>query len=359
MFIWLIPYLTEYFSFLNVFNYITFRSLFCFVLSFLGVVLLTPLFVKLAQSEKLHQPIRQDGPESHLSKANTPTMGGIVIFLVTFFITLLFSNIGNRYVILTLCCFTMFSVIGLFDDLKKLRTSSSFGLSEKQKLLLQGLFSFILVAVLFLLGQKTSVHIPFTKDTLIELGYFGYLIFGMFVIVGSSNATNLTDGLDGLAAGNLMIILSVLALLSYLAGTAPVANYLGIPFVHGSAELAVVLATLCGACMGFLWHNCYPASTFMGDTGSLGIGAVIAFSALTIKQELPFAILSGVLVVEALSVIIQRYYFKLSGGKRVFRMAPLHHHFELLGWSEPKIIIRFWILSLLLAAITLSTLKIR
>ncbi|MCS6893894.1 MAG: phospho-N-acetylmuramoyl-pentapeptide-transferase, partial [Deltaproteobacteria bacterium] len=179
------------------------------------------------------------------------------------------------------------------------------------------------------------------------------------VLVGSSNATNLTDGLDGLAVGNLMIILGVLIVFCYLAGTAPVAKYLGIFHVSGVAELCVPLSALCGSCMGFLWHNCYPASTFMGDTGSLGMGAAIGLAGLVSKQEIPFAIASGVLVLEALSVLIQRYYFKISGGKRIFRMAPLHHHFELIGWSEPKVIIRFWIFSIILAVLALSTLKIR
>ncbi|MCX7953364.1 MAG: phospho-N-acetylmuramoyl-pentapeptide-transferase [Deltaproteobacteria bacterium] len=307
----------------------------------------------------MHQPIREDGPISHFQKANTPTMGGIVIFLSVIVVSLLFCNLENKYVWLAIFCFTAFSLIGAIDDINKLFRRSDKGLSEKQKLLLQSFFSLILVSVLLWLGSRTLIHVPFTKDMLIDLGVLGYLLFGVFVITGSSNATNLTDGLDGLAVGNLAIILGVLVVFCYLAGTAPVAKYLGIFYVSGASELSVFLSTLCGACVGFLWHNCYPASTFMGDTGSLGIGAVIGYSAIISKQELPFAIASGVLVVEALSVLIQRYYFKLSGGKRIFKMAPLHHHFELIGWSEPKIIIRFWIVSVLLAIISLSTLKIR
>ncbi len=355
----ILDYLKQIFSPANVFYYITFRTIFGFVVSFILTALITPILVKFARERSLIQGIREYVPEGHLAKSNIPSVGGFVILSVSLLLTLLLSKLDNILVWLYIFCVLSFGFIGALDDLRKFKTRSYDGLTEKQKLLLQFLVSLVLVSVLLILGHKTAIHIPFSKDWLLELGYFGYLLFGCFVVVGSSNATNLTDGLDGLAVGNIIIILGVLIVFCYLAGTLPVSKYLGIFFVHGVAELSVSLGILAGACLGFLWHNCYPASSFMGDTGALAIGAALGFVSLLCKQELPFAIASGILIIEALSVLIQRYYFKLTKGKRFFRMAPLHHHFELLGWSEPKIIIRFWIISVICAVIALSTLKIR
>jgi len=320
--------------------------------------MLIPLFEKRIRRLSFFQPIRDDGPQSHLQKAGTPTMGGFVLAFVILIATFLFARFDNPWIWGFLLTFFLFSSIGFIDDYNKIVFQNSRGLSEKRKLLFQ--FGFSLVPIIFfsLLDLPTDLHIPFTKELSLSLGLL-FIPFAALVIVGSSNALNLTDGLDGLAVGNVVLICITLGVFCYLSGTKPAAEYLGIFYVSGAAELCVVIAAIIGASIAFLWYNCYPASIFLGDTGALGIGASLGYFALVCKQEIPYAIASMVLILEALSVIFQRLYFKATGGKRLFKMAPLHHHFELLGCPESKIIIRFWIVSILCAALAFATLKIR
>ncbi|MGB5884713.1 MAG: phospho-N-acetylmuramoyl-pentapeptide-transferase [Desulfobulbales bacterium] len=303
--------------------------------------------------------VRNDGPETHFKKEGIPTMGGMLLIFTIINTTLLWANLTNRYVWVILGVTLWFGLIGAIDDFRKITINNSKGLSARGKLLLQVVGALLLGVILYShpnFDGHLSVH--FFKALKPDLGWF-YVIFAMFVIVGSSNAVNLTDGLDGLAAGPIIITGSVYLVFSYLAGHAVLSDYLQIPFVPGSGELAVYCGALVGSALGFLWFNAYPAQMFMGDVGSLAMGGTLGTIAIITKQEILLAIVGGIFVMEALSVIIQVGFFKISGGKRVFLMAPFHHHFEKKGWAEPKVVVRFWIISIILALLALATLKLR
>jgi phospho-N-acetylmuramoyl-pentapeptide-transferase len=307
---------------------------------------------------QMGQAIREDGPKSHLSKKGTPTMGGGLILLAIVLPTLLWADLTNRNIWIALSVTLFFGVIGYVDDYRKVVQKNPKGLSGKQKLLAQTAVA--LLATLFIyFTQDTppTLKFPFFKELSFDLGFF-FIPFAVFVIVGASNAVNLTDGLDGLAVGPTMTTSATFLILAYCAGHVKIAEYLQIPYIAGAGELAIFCGCVAAACLGFLWYNTYPAQVFMGDVGSLSLGAALAVVAVITKNEILLALCGGVFVVEALSVMAQVASFKMTG-KRVFKMAPIHHHFELKGWAEPKVIVRFWIISILLALFTLSTLKLR
>jgi phospho-N-acetylmuramoyl-pentapeptide-transferase len=342
----------------NVFRYITFRGLLAALTALSLSLLLGPRFIRALTARQIGQTIRPDGPQSHFSKAGTPTMGGTLILFSLVLSTLLLAELTNVYVWLTVLVTAAFGVIGFVDDYSKLQRGNARGLTGVEKLAAQ--VGVALVAVLFLYvahGFSTELYFPFFKELRLNLGWW-YVPFAAFLIVGASNAVNLTDGLDGLAIGPVMTTGFTYAVFAYLAGSERLAAYLQIPYVAGAAELAIFCAALVCAGLGFLWFNAYPAKMFMGDVGSLPLGAALAMVALITKQELVLGVAGAVFVVEALSVIFQVASFKLRR-KRIFRMAPIHHHFEMQGWPEPQIIVRFWIVSVICALLALSTLKLR
>lgn len=355
--------LAEEFAILNLFKYITFRSGAAMLTSLLISFIFGPYFIrKLKIIQKSGQPIREYGPETHLnSKKGTPTMGGVIIILSIVFATLLWADLSNIYIWVVLFVTISFSILGFMDDYLKIKRNNSIGVRGKTKLFFQILVS---VIACFIIQQQLDndlayqLALPFFKNILLDLGWF-YLIFTVIVIVGSSNAVNLTDGLDGLVTVPVIITAASFALISYLVGNNIFANYLQLNYIPGSGELAVFASGLIGAGLGFLWFNAQPAEIFMGDTGSLALGGAIGSVSVITKHEIILSIIGGLFVVEALSVIIQVYYFKLTGGKRIFLMTPIHHHFEKQGWPESKIVIRFWILSIIFALIGLSSLKLR
>lgn len=350
--------LSDHFSPLNVFRYITVRTFIAFFTSFLLCWMWGPYFIRRLQAKHFGQAIRDDGPQTHKKKAGTPTMGGGLILLSTLIPCLLWVDITNALVWGVLVVTWGFGMIGYMDDWLKVSKKNHKGLSGKIRLL--GEFAISALTVYCLIefsGLGTSVTIPFVKSISLELGYW-YIVFASLVIVGTANAVNLTDGLDGLAIVPVMICAATLGLFSYVAGHYAISGYLQIPHVIGAGELAPVAATIVAAGMGFLWFNTYPAQVFMGDVGSLSLGGFLGTMAVITRNELLMIILGGVFVVEALSVITQVISFKLTG-KRIFKMAPIHHHFELKGMTETKIIVRFWIISILLALLSLATLKLR
>lgn len=351
--------LNTLFSGFNVFRYITFRSIGATVTAFLLVVLITPRFIQFIRSYHLGQVIRDDGPQSHFSKKGVPTMGGLLIIFTIVNTALLWADLSNRYVWLILSITLWFGLIGAIDDIRKIRKQNSRGLSARGKMLLQVIGATLLGLSLYSHpGFDGHLSFPFLKNLRPDLGAW-YILFAVLVVVGASNAVNLTDGLDGLASGPIVISASVYLVFAYLAGHAVLADYLQVPFVPGAGEAAVYCGAMVGASMGFLWFNTYPAQIFMGDVGSLSLGATIGSVAVITKQEMLLVIVGGIFVMEALSVIIQVGYFKISGGKRVFLMAPFHHHFEKKGWPEPKVVVRFWIISIILGLLALATLKLR
>jgi phospho-N-acetylmuramoyl-pentapeptide-transferase len=343
----------------NVFRYITVRSIGGAVTAFLIMLLLGPWFIRRLKQHQIGQVVREDGPETHLAKQGVPTMGGVLILAAITISSLLWARLDNPLVWLLLFVSLFFGMIGAIDDIKKIKKKSSDGLSAKGKLFLQ-VFGASVVGLFVLLhpGYDGLLSVPFLKNIQPDLSWF-YVVFAIFVIVGSSNAVNLTDGLDGLAAGPTVISASVYLIFSYLAGHAILADYLQIPYVQGAGELAVFCGAMVGACLGFLWFNAYPAQIFMGDVGSLALGGALGGVAIIIKQEILLAIVGGIFVMEAVSVILQVGYFKISHGKRIFLMAPFHHHFEKKGWHEPKVVVRFWIVSIILGLIAVATLKLR
>jgi len=350
--------LHEYVSAFNVFKYITFRAFGASITCLLLSLLLGPAFIRFLGRKQLGQLVRKDGPSSHLSKAGTPTMGGALILSSLFISTLLWADLTNKYIWICLATTFIFGLIGFFDDYLKIKKKNSDGLSAKRKLFFQFLTALIISLVIYSMRETPPfLKFPFFKNLSIHLDYF-YIPFAMLVIVGASNAVNLTDGLDGLAVGPTVITSVTFAILVYCAGHVKIAEYLQIPYIPGSGEVVVFLGAMAMACLGFLWFNTYPAQVFMGDIGSLALGSALGVVSVISKNELLLGICGGVFVLEALSVIAQVISFKLTG-RRVFRMAPIHHHFELKGWAEPKVIVRFWIISIFLALITLSTLKLR
>jgi phospho-N-acetylmuramoyl-pentapeptide-transferase len=347
------------FSFFNVFRYITFRTIFASITALLICLVVGPWLIRKLQNLQIGQQIREDGPRSHLVKKGTPTMGGILIILAVVISTLLWANLSVDYVWLILLVTVGYGLIGFIDDYRKLYSGSAKGISGKTRLAAEIVIAlFIGIIIYFKPGFNSQVAIPFFKTVLPNLGW-GYILLATFIIVGAANAVNLTDGLDGLAIGPATICFATYVLFAYFAGNVKVASYLQIPYVPGAGELAIFCGALVGASLGFLWFNAYPAEVFMGDVGSLSLGGALGTMAIITKQEILLAIVGGVFVLETFSVIFQVGYFKLTQGKRIFRMAPLHHHFELKGWAEPKVIVRFWIISILLALMAISTLKLR
>jgi phospho-N-acetylmuramoyl-pentapeptide-transferase len=354
MFYHLTQLLRPYYSLFNLFHYVSFRAIAALLTSILFSFLFGGWFIK-ASKNRFRSTPREWTPDSHLKKNDTPTMGGIFILIVCILNTLLWNNLGKSNVWMFLFCIVGFGLIGFLDDYFKLYKLK--GISAKLKFILQFAFAFTLMVVwYYYTNPNTQLCIPFFKNLTPVLGWF-IIPWGIFILVGSSNAVNLTDGLDGLATGPLMANLSTFSIIAYLAGHKHFARYLHIPF-SDSAEVTIICATLVGALIGFLWYNTYPAQIFMGDVGSLALGASLGFVAITTRQELLLPIAGGIFVLETLSVIIQVASFKLFG-KRMFKMAPIHHHFELLGWKEAKITVRFWIVSIILSMIALMTLKIR
>ncbi|HAR43429.1 MAG TPA: phospho-N-acetylmuramoyl-pentapeptide-transferase [Bdellovibrionales bacterium] len=353
----LYPLHVEY-SFLNVFKYISFRTFGATITSVMLAMLIGPAFIRFLQRKQMGQSIRADGPQSHLVKKGTPTMGGGLILIAIVIPTLLWADLSNKNIWIALITTLLFGVIGYIDDYRKIVKKNSKGLSGRQKLISQTLIALVAAYIIFALRDTPPVlKFPFFKDWSLYLGYF-FVPFAAFVIVGSSNAVNLTDGLDGLAVGPTITTSITFLLLAYCAGHLKIAEYLQIPHIPGAGELAIFCGAVAAACLGFLWFNTYPAQVFMGDVGSLALGAALAVVAVITKNEILLAICGGIFVMEALSVMAQVTSFKMTG-KRVFKMAPIHHHFELKGWAEPKVIVRFWIISILLAIFTLSTLKLR
>ncbi|OPX40813.1 MAG: phospho-N-acetylmuramoyl-pentapeptide-transferase [Thermoplasmata archaeon] len=346
-------------SWVNVFRYITFRT----ILSALTALLICFIFggwvIRRLRKLQIEQYIRDDGPANHKKKEGTPTMGGCLIIPAVILGTLFWADPGNRYVWTVVFVALSFGGIGFVDDYLKVSRKNSKGLRVVTKFSLQTLAALVVGIFLFqdpVLG--TRLNLPFLKTIQPDLG-LGYIPFVLVVIVGSSNAVNLTDGLDGLAIGPVTIAFASYLAFAYLAGHAKIAGYLQIPYVPGAGELSIICGAAVGAGLGFLWYNAYPADVFMGDVGSLSLGAILGTVALIIKQEIVLVLVGGLFVFEALSVIFQVAYFKVTGGHRIFRMAPIHHHFELKGWPEPKVIVRFWIIAIILALLSISTLKLR
>jgi phospho-N-acetylmuramoyl-pentapeptide-transferase len=353
--------LRDEFAIFNVVRYITFRTAAAVVTALLLSVLCGPWFVRTLRRLSVGQNIRDVGPESHQVKAGTPTMGGLLILFALTVPTLLWANLENLYVWLALGTTLAFGGVGFWDDFLKVRRKRNLGLSARAKMGLQILAALAFAGILFALrealGFPEALAFPFFKKLVINLGLL-YIPFVVLILVGASNAVNLTDGLDGLAIGATLIAAGTYAVFTYVAGNSVAARYLQVAYVPGAGELAVFCGAMVGASLGFLWFNAHPAEVFMGDVGSLAIGGAIGTVAIIAKQELVLVLVGGLFVVEALSVILQVASFKLRG-KRILRMSPLHHHFELGGWAEPKIIVRFWILAILFALISLSTLKLR
>ncbi|RUO80083.1 phospho-N-acetylmuramoyl-pentapeptide-transferase [Idiomarina tyrosinivorans] len=360
MLVWLADYLTQFESAFNVFSYLTLRAILSILTALLVALLLGPRLIKSLQRLQIGQTVRDDGPQSHLSKSGTPTMGGVLILLAVLGSTLLWADLSNRYVWVVLSVITGFGIIGFVDDYRKVVRKDPKGLIAKWKYIWQSIIASAAAIYLFLSSThpaETSLLVPFFKDVMPQLGLL-YLLLTYFVIVGTSNAVNLTDGLDGLAIMPTVMVAAALGIFAYVTGNVNFSEYLQIPYLPLTAELLVVCAALVGAGLGFLWFNTYPALVFMGDVGSLSLGAALGTIAVLVRQELVLFIMGGVFVMETLSVMLQVGSYKLRG-KRIFRMAPIHHHYELKGWPEPRVIVRFWIVSLMLVLVGLATLKLR
>lgn len=360
MLLWLSHWLTQFHTGFGVINYLSLRAILSAITA-LGLSLwLGPWLIRKLREYQIGQAIREVGPKSHLSKAGTPTMGGVLILLTVIVSTVLWGNLNNRFIwVVTLTIFA-FGVIGWVDDYRKVVEKNSRGLASRWKYFWQSVLALVIGAYLLYSAQspaETQLVVPFFKDFMPQLGVL-FVLLAYFVIVGASNAVNLTDGLDGLAIMPTVMVGAALGVCAYLAGNVNFANYLHIPYVAGSGELVVFCAAIMGAGIGFLWFNTYPAQVFMGDVGSLALGAALGVVAVIVRQEILLFIMGGIFVAETLSVILQVASFKLTG-KRIFRMAPLHHHFELKGWPEPRVIVRFWIITLVLVLVGLATLKIR
>ena len=349
--------LYKYHTVFNVFQYITFRTIYAVVTALLLSFIIGPYIIRKLSQLQIGQVIRKDGPANHFSKEGTPTMGGVLILFAVIVPTLLWANLYNSYVWLLVAVTIGFGAIGFIDDYIKVVQKDSHGLWPRYKFAGQFIIATVVALFLYFTGFNTSITVPFFKNITISLGWL-YIPFVILVIVGTSNAVNLTDGLDGLATGPITIAAATYMLFAYLTGHIKIANYLQIMYVAKDGELTIFAGAMVGASLGFLWFNTYPAQIFMGDVGSLALGGALGTLAVITKQETLLILVGGVFVVEALSVIFQVCSFKLRG-KRIFKMAPIHHHFELNGWAEPKIIVRFWIISIILSLIAISTLKLR
>ena len=344
----------------RVFNYLTFRAILSILTALAFCFIFGPWLIRKLTFHQIGQVIRQEGPQSHLSKAGTPTMGGAMILAAVTIATLFWADLGNRFVWFALLVTLAFGVVGFVDDYKKIRYGSSKGLSARDKYFWLSLAGFATAVAIFLTARdpvETALIVPLFKDVAIPLGWL-FIPWVYLVIVGSSNAVNLTDGLDGLAIMPTVLVASALAVFAYASGNVKIAQYLGIPYIAGVGEIAVFCVAIAGAGLGFLWFNAYPAQVFMGDVGALALGAALGVVAVLVRQEIVLAIMGGVFVAETVSVVLQVASYKLYK-RRIFRMAPLHHHFELKGWPEPRIIVRFWIVTLILVLIGLATLKVR
>jgi len=353
--------LREYVSFFNIFRYITFRAAYAGVTALLVCLILGPPLIRRLRAFKVKQTIREDGPATHFTKEGTPTMGGLLILIAVVVSTLLWGNLANRMVIMALLSTLWLGALGFLDDYLRVVKKHPKGLQGRYKLVGQGALGLALGLILYLAPvDKESVgwtNVPFLKDMALYFGPF-YVVFVMLVITGSSNAVNLTDGLDGLAIGAVSFVALAFGIMSYVTGHVKIAEYLNIYYIEGCGELSVYCGAVMGAALGFLWFNCHPADVFMGDTGALALGGALGTVAVLIKRELLLVIVGGVFVIETLSVMLQVASFRLRG-RRIFKMTPIHHHFELMGWPETRVVVRFWIIAALLALVTITTLKIQ
>ncbi|HGX93633.1 MAG TPA: phospho-N-acetylmuramoyl-pentapeptide-transferase [Candidatus Tenderia sp.] len=360
MLLYLTDYLMEIHSGFGVFRYITLRAILGTLTALLISFVVGPFMIRKLAQYQVGQQIRELGPESHYSKAGTPTMGGALILVAIAISTLLWGNLGNLYIWVVLLVTLGFGAIGFYDDYRKMVLKDAAGISAKTKFFWQSVVGLLAAVVLYASATtpaETQLIVPFFKDVAIDMGLM-YIALTYFVIVGTSNAVNLTDGLDGLAILPTVMVAAALGIFAYLTGHVKFAEYLGIPYVAGVGEVVVICGALAGAGLGFLWFNTYPAQVFMGDVGALALGAALGVIAVVVRQEIVLAIMGGVFVIETVSVILQVVSYKLTG-RRIFRMAPLHHHFELKGWPEPRVIVRFWIITVILVLIGLATLKLR
>jgi len=357
---YLFDWLAHDVSAFNVFRYLTFRGILGVLTALAICFLIGPALIRKLTQYKVGQVVRTDGPQTHLSKAGTPTMGGALILIAIFIATLLWADLRNRFVWVVLFTTLFFGAIGWVDDYRKLVRKNPKGLSAREKYFWQTVGGFLAASFLYFTAKvpaETHLIVPVFKNVVFDLGPW-FILLTYFVIVGTSNAVNLTDGLDGLAIMPTVMVAAALGVFAYATGNANFSSYLGIPFIPGVGEMLVVCAAIVGAGLGFLWFNTYPAMVFMGDVGALGLGAALGALAVVVRQEIVLFVMGGVFVMETVSVMLQVASFKLTG-KRIFRMAPLHHHYELKGWPEPRVIVRFWIISLILVLIGLATLKIR
>ncbi|PHS18161.1 MAG: phospho-N-acetylmuramoyl-pentapeptide-transferase [Kangiella sp.] len=360
MLLWLADYLEQYASGFNVFQYLTLRGILSVITAFLISLLLGPYMIRKLSHKQIGQTIREDGPQSHLKKSGTPTMGGALILAAITISTLLWGDLSSRFVWTVLLTTLGFGLVGWVDDYRKLIYKDPKGLASRWKYFWQSAIGLTAAIYLFTSAEssvETTLYLPFFKNVAINMG-FGYIIFTYFVIVGTSNAVNLTDGLDGLAILPTVLVASALGVFAYLTGNINFSEYLSIPYVAGTGELIIFCGAIAGSGLGFLWFNTYPAQVFMGDVGALALGAALGVVAVIVRQEFVLFIMGGVFVIETVSVILQVASFKLTG-KRIFNMAPLHHHYELKGWPEPRVIVRFWIISVILVLVGLATLKLR
>ena len=360
MLVWLADYLSQFYSPFSVFQYLTLRGIFAVITALLIGLIAGPMVIRKLNRLQMGQSIRDDGPKSHLSKAGTPTMGGALILLSIFVSSLLWSDLTNRYVWVVISVTLAFGLIGWVDDYRKVVAKNPRGLPARWKFFWQSVVGLTASLFLYYSAQspaETELIVPLFKDVALTMGPL-FVVLSYLVIVGTSNAVNLTDGLDGLAILPTVLVAGALGLLAYLAGNFQFAGYLHIPYISGAGELLIFAAAICGAGLGFLWFNTYPAMVFMGDIGSLALGAALGVMAVVVRQEIVLLIMGGVFVIETVSVIMQVASFKLTG-KRIFRMAPLHHHYELKGWPEPRVIVRFWIITVILVLLGLATLKLR
>ena len=357
----LTEYLARFYSCFHVFQYLTLRAILAAVTALAMALFIGPTMIALLTRYQIVQRVRSDGPQSHLQKSGTPTMGGVLVLVAMGLGTVLWADVSSRFVWILLGSTLGFGLIGFYDDYLKLVVGNSKGLAARYKYLAQSIVGIATIMTLHHLRQspaETSLYVPFFKTVAVPMSTAGFVVLCYFVIVGTSNAVNLTDGLDGLAIMPAVMVAAALGVFAYVTGNFKFATYLQIPYIPGVGEALIFSATLVGAGLGFLWFNAYPAQVFMGDVGALAIGAALGTLAVIVRQEIVLFVMGGVFVIETVSVMLQVASFKLTG-KRIFRMAPIHHHFELKGWPEPKVIVRFWIISFLLVLVGLATLKIR